>query len=96
MTRASATTLRLRKKMRVCSSVLARPANCAFLWRVFRLSASACRLLRSRDLLGSGASFSEAASSRCTTTSAYLDHQWNCCISHTPTQYKKRIYSTTG
>ena len=79
MMRASATTVRFLKKMRVCSSAEALPANWAFLCRVFKLSASECRLVRSRDFAGSGASFREAASSLCTTTSAYLAMHRGCC-----------------
>ena len=48
------------------------PGRAARLWRKFRFAASACSLSPSFASSGSLVRFKVAASSRCTTTSAYL------------------------
>ncbi len=70
--RASAMMVRSLKKIKVCSSTDALPAIWALRCLVFRLSVSACTPARSLADSGRGARPSEAASKRCTNTSAYL------------------------
>ena len=74
MIRASAMMVRSLKKIKVCNSTDALPAIWALRCLVFRLSVSACTPARSLADSGRGARPSEAASRRCTNTSAYLQH----------------------